>query len=265
MRAAITGPIGSLIGDESERTGLSIVIPALNERVNMPKVMATIPRDELAAAGYELEVIVVDNASTDGTGEVAAALGATVILQPNRGYGNAYHAGFTAAKGDIIATGDADCTYPFDALPGLLDVLSGARLDFLNTNRLGQQNSKAMKPSHTIGNRALTMVSRTFFRAPFHDSQSGMWVFRRDIWNQLDVRNTGMPFSQEIKNEAYVKGFRCAEVPIEYRVRGGDVKLNAARDGIRNLSQLVGHRLRAQPARTAPAEASPANVVAWAD
>jgi hypothetical protein len=53
-----------------------------------------------------------------------------------------------------------------------------------------------------------------------------------------------MPFSQEIKNEAYVNGFRCGEVPIEYRMRGGEVKLNAARDGIRNASQLFAHRAR---------------------
>jgi glycosyltransferase involved in cell wall biosynthesis len=252
------------IAAESELTRLSIVIPALNERVNIPRVMATIPYHELTEAGYETEVIVVDNASTDGTGEIAAELGATVIFQPNRGYGNAYHAGFAAAKGEVIATGDADCTYPFDALPGLLDVLSGAQLDFLNTNRLGRQNSHAMKPSHQFGNRVLTMVSRTFFRAPFLDSQSGMWVFRRDIWCKLDVRNAGMPFSQEIKNEAYVKGFRCAEVPIEYRVRGGDVKLHATRDGIRNLRQLVGHRMRADTVADVAPEATP-SAVAWTD
>ena len=69
------------------------------------------------------------------------------------------------------------------------------------------------------------------------------------IWDELDVRSCGMPFSQEIKNEAFVKGFRCAEVGIEYRVRGGEVKLSATRDGVRNLSQLLGHRLRARRAQ----------------
>ncbi len=223
---------------------VSIVIPAFNEVDNIPRVIINVPYDELIKAGYEVEVIVVDNASTDGTGEVAAALGATVIVQPMRGYGNAYHAGFAAARGDVIATGDADCTYPFDALPGLMDHLVSKSLDFLSTNRLGKYNRHAMKGSHNVGNRLLTVASRSLFRSPFRDSQSGMWIFRREIWRHVDVRSGGMPFSQEIKNEAYLKGFRCAEVAIEYRSRGGEAKLSAFRDGIRNSSQLVSHRLR---------------------
>jgi glycosyltransferase involved in cell wall biosynthesis len=223
---------------------VSIVIPAFNEVDNIPRVIASVPYGELAQAGYEVEVIVVDNASTDGTGEVAAALGATVIVQPMRGYGNAYHAGFAAARGDVIATGDADCTYPFDALPGLVDHLISKDLDFLSTNRLGKDNRPAMKGSHNVGNRLLTVASRSLFRSPFRDSQSGMWIFRREVWHHVDVRSGGMPFSQEIKNEAYLKGFGCEEVAIEYRPRSGEVKLNAFRDGVRNSCQLVSHRLR---------------------
>jgi hypothetical protein len=71
-----------------------------------------------------------------------------------------------------------------------------------------------------------------------------MWIFRRHVWHHLAVRSGGMPFSQEIKNDAYARGFRCGEAPIEYRVRGGEVKLNALRDGLRNLTQLAAHRLR---------------------
>ncbi|WP_084796082.1 glycosyltransferase family 2 protein [Pseudonocardia asaccharolytica] len=225
---------------------LSIVIPALNEEENIPRVIGTIPREEIAAEGCDLEIIIVDNASNDATAEVATAHGALVYLQPARGYGNAYHTGFAVARGDVIATGDADCTYPFDALPGLLDHMQAGRFDFLSTNRLGRANRNAMKRSHTVGNRVLTAANRGLFHVPFRDSQSGMWIFRRRIWRHLDVRSGGMPFSQEIKNEAYVKGFRCDEVPIEYRPRGGMVKLNAFRDGTRNVSQLAGHRMRAR-------------------
>jgi glycosyltransferase involved in cell wall biosynthesis len=223
---------------------VSIVIPAYNEVGNIPQVMANIADNGLTRAGYEVEVIVVDNASADGTGDVAAALGATVVMQPMRGYGNAYHAGFAAARGDIIATGDADCTYPFDALPELVDHLVSKGLDFLSTNRLGKDNRPAMKGSHSVGNRLLTVASRILFRSPFGDSQSGMWIFRREVWRHVDVRSGGMSFSQEIKNEVYLKGFSCGEVAIKYRPRRGEVKLNAFRDGIRNASQLVSHRLR---------------------
>jgi glycosyltransferase involved in cell wall biosynthesis len=244
---------------------VSIVIPALNEEENIPHVLDTIPYYELASAGCDVEVIVVDNASVDHTGEIAAALGATVILQPVRGYGYAYQAGFAAVRGDVIVTGDADCTYPFDALPSLLDHLTTGGYDFLSTNRLGRENRQSMKRSHAVGNRMLTAVSRGLFRAPFHDSQSGMWIFRRAIWDRLDVRSGGMQFSQEIKNEAYLKGFRCDEVPIEYRPRGGTVKLNAFQDGARNLVQLAGHRARARRHRPARSDDAVTATVSGAD
>ncbi|HEV7754502.1 MAG TPA: glycosyltransferase family 2 protein [Mycobacteriales bacterium] len=223
---------------------LSIVIPALNEAVNLPRVMASIPRDRLEREGWHVDVLIVDNGSTDGTGQVALALGAHVVHEPRRGYGNAYRAGFTAATGDVIATGDADCTYPFDALPRLLHSLTEDQVEFLTTNRLGHENRAAMKRSHAVGNHVLSTVSRALFRNAIRDSQSGMWVFRRYVWHQLRVYSTGMSFSQELKNAATLAGFRYAEVPIEYRVRGGEVKLHAVRAGAGNLAQLVGHRFR---------------------
>jgi glycosyltransferase involved in cell wall biosynthesis len=227
-----------------ERPDVSFVIPAYNEAVNIAAVLDTIPHVALAERSLFAEIIVVDNNCTDGTAQIARENGATVVSQSIRGYGAAYSAGITAAAGDIVITGDADCTYPFDAAPDLLDHLELHDLEFLSTYRLGAENRAAMKPSHAVGNHMLTLASRTLFRSPFRDSQSGMWVFKRSIWNHLDVRSPGMPFSQEIKNEAYVNGFRCGEVPIEYRMRGGEVKLNAARDGIRNASQLFAHRAR---------------------
>lgn len=223
---------------------LSIVIPALNEAPNLAPVMKTIPVDALATAGWRTEVVVVDNASTDGTGDVARELGARVVYQPARGYGNAYHAGFAAATGDVVATGDADRTYPFDALPGLLTTLEEQGIEFLTTNRLVRPNAQAMKRSHTVANHALSGVSRMLFRNGLRDSQSGMWVFRRYVWHGIDVRSTGMAFSQEIKNAAVLAGFHTLEVPIEYRKRGGEVKLNALPDGMANMRQLFHHRFR---------------------
>ncbi|WP_035845646.1 glycosyltransferase family 2 protein [Kitasatospora azatica] len=223
---------------------LSIVIPALNEASNLPTVMASVPVDALAQAGWETEVVVVDNASTDGTAEVARSLGARVVSQPARGYGNAYLAGFEAAKGEVIATGDADCTYPFDALPQLLRTLVDGDIEFLTTDRLSRENRDAMKRSHALANHALSALSRMLFRNGLRDSQSGMWVFRRHVWHGLDVRSTGMAFSQEIKNAAIRAGYRSLEVPIEYRRRGGEVKLNALPDGMANLRQLFVHRFR---------------------
>jgi glycosyltransferase involved in cell wall biosynthesis len=236
---------------------LSVVIPALNEAPNLAPVMASIPRTELGNAGWSVEVVVVDNASTDGTGDVARALGARVVEQPARGYGNAYRAGLTAAMGDVIATGDADCTYPFDALPELLNMLELHDVEFMTTNRLIPRNRGAMKRSHAVANHFLSAVSRSLFRNELRDSQSGMWVFRRHVWERLNVRSSGMAFSQEIKNAAILAGFRYLEVPIEYRNRQGEVKLKALPDGIANVRQLFEHRFRRVPQISLPVPAAP--------
>ncbi|MFC7218048.1 glycosyltransferase family 2 protein [Streptomyces polyrhachis] len=239
---------------------LSIVIPALNEAPNLPQVMDSVPLDELKRAGWETEVIVVDNASTDDTAEVARLLGARVVSQPERGYGNAYQAGFDAARGDVIATGDADCTYPFDSLPELLGALVERDIEFMTTDRLHRDNRDAMKPSHTLANHALSALSRALFRNGLRDSQSGMWIFRRHVWHGIDVRSAGMAFSQEIKNAATRAGYRFAEVPIEYRKRHGEVKLRALPDGMANLRQLFAHRFR-RDAEGPDEAAEPAGIV----
>ena len=238
---------------------LSVVIPALNEAENIPAVLRMIPMERLAELGWETEILVVDNASTDNTGEIAASLGATVIFQPERGYGNAYQAGFNAAKGEVVASGDADQTYPFDHLPQLLAKLDSDELEFLTTDRLHSANRAAMKGSHFVANHLLSAVGRILFRHKIRDSQSGMWIFRRYVWEGIDVRSTGMAFSQEIKFAAVRAGYRVAETPIEYRVRGGKVKLNSIPDGAKNLMHLVAHRFRrsggAAPERMMAADA----------
>lgn len=251
---------------------LSVVIPAFNEQDNIAVTLASIPQNELRALGIAVEVLVVDNGSTDATARFATEYGARVIIQPVRGYGNAYKAGFANSLGDVIATGDADRTYPFEILPTALAFFEAERLDFLSTNRLGSLQPAAMSRTHVWGNRALSTMTRLLFQLPFRDSQSGMWIFRRNVWTQSRVLSGGMAFSQELKIEAFRNGFRCAELPIDYRPRGGVKKLRTVRDGARNATQLLMHRARpAQPmpgymlhigpgrlGRTPPAHAVPA-------
>jgi len=99
-----------------------------------------------------------------------------------------------------------------------------------------------MSISHVFGNWVLSLVTKVLFGWPFRDSQSGMWIFKRSILKKIDVRSGGMPFSQELKIEAYIKGFKCTEIPIEYRVRTGDVKLNVIGDGLGNIAKLFKKR-----------------------
>lgn len=222
---------------------VTVVIPALNEEAGIGLVLREIPIRELRASGYETDILVVDNGSTDNTVNIARSHGARVIIQPIRGYGNAYKAGFANATGDIIATGDADLTYPFSILPQILEKMERENLDFINTDRLTGLDASVMTPSHRVGNALLTLVMRTLYGWPFQDSQSGMWIFKRSILPALNVKSAGMPFSQELKIEVFGKGFRCAEVPIRYRARAGKEKLSTIGDGIGNISQLLVKRM----------------------
>ncbi len=222
---------------------LTVVIPALNEEQAIGDVIREIPIKELKGLGYNTEILVIDNGSKDKTPHIARSHGAQVIIQPVRGYGNAYKAGFANASGDIIATGDADMTYPFSILPSAIKMMESEQIDFINTDRLTNLNSEVMENSHIFGNKLLTLFTKYLFRWPFVDSQSGMWIFKRSIWQNLEVSSSGMPFSQELKIEAFVRGFKCAEIPIEYRVRVGEVKLSTVKDGIGNIKHLIRKRL----------------------
>jgi glycosyltransferase involved in cell wall biosynthesis len=207
--------------------------------------MESIPVEKLRAIGHDTEIVIVDNGSTDGTGALARQLGATVVVQPVRGYGNAYKAGFANCSGDIIATGDADLTYPFEILPEVVENFLADDIDFLTTNRLDDLSPDAMTRSHVWGNKCLSEIARRLFGLPFADSQSGMWVFRREVWAGLRMHSGGMGFSQEIKIEAFRYGFSCREIPIVYRPRGGETKMRTVTDGMRNLAELLAVRMRA--------------------
>ena len=114
---------------------ISIVIPALNERDGIIKTVQAIPTRELERIGYEVQVVVVDNGSDDGTGELARQAGAEVVSEPRLGYGSAFKAGFAHAKGDIIATADADATYPWEEVRGSSPLSSTIRFSNRRTQR----------------------------------------------------------------------------------------------------------------------------------
>lgn len=230
------------IKNESKIKTLTVVIPALNEEKGIGPVIRDIPIKRLEDIGYKTEILVIDNNSTDNTGKIARDHGANVIIMPLRGYGNAYKAGFANATGDVIATGDADLTYPFDILPEILLRMEREDLDFINTDRLANLDKAVMTRSHQIGNSLLSFMTKFLFNCPFNDSQSGMWIFKRSIWKKLKVTSSGMPFSQELKIEAFIHGFKCAEIPIDYRARAGKEKLNTIKDGLGNIIHLIKKR-----------------------
>jgi hypothetical protein len=227
---------------------ISVVVPCYNEEAGIQKVIAGLP-------DCVDEIVVVNNNSTDRTAEVAGALGAKVVLETRKGYGAAYKRGLAAATRDVIVTMDGDGTYPMDAIPELVDFLVERKLDFVSAARFPLRDPKAMNFSNKVGNWVLTFAAWVLFGEKMADSQSGMWVFRRQVLPMLQVTSDGMPFSEEIKIEAIRHPHvRFAEHAIDYRPRIGEVKLRKWRDGWANIRFLVWKRFARRPAfQDAPA------------
>jgi len=236
----------------------TLVIPTLNESASIAAVIRQFRgaadegnRTLFKGNPIDWEVLVVDGASTDGTGALAAAEGARVVVERRRGYGRAYKSGFAEAMGEVIATADGDGTYPVEAIPGLVRRLLDERIDFLTGDRMVHVTRRSMTTEHRIGNWALNL----FLRVAYHrflrelpggtidDTQSGFWVFRRDVLDRIHLSQDGMALSEELKIEVVLRGLRFVEVPIEYRERSGAPKLQSWRDGLRNLLFLAEKRL----------------------
>jgi glycosyltransferase involved in cell wall biosynthesis len=215
---------------------ITVIVPCLNEEQGIEQVLRAMP-------DFVDEAIVVDNASTDRTSEVAASLGAKVIREEVRGYGRSYKRGFGQATGDLIVTLDGDHSYPVDALSYLLEAFLHLEADFLNASRFPVRDPRAMSFKHHFGNLVLSVAMSLLFFHWVRDSQSGMWVFRRAILKQMKLESDGMAFSEEIKIEALRNPrIRFREISIQYSSRVGEKKLNPWRDGMRNLSFLVRKR-----------------------
>ena len=219
---------------------VSVVIPCLNEAENIERCVGA-ARDVLARTAIEGEVIVVDNASEDGSAALADGAGARVVHEPRRGYGSAYLAGFAAARGRYIVMADADLTYDFDEIPRFVAELEeGAEL--VMGDRMDNIQPGAMPWLHRyVGNPILTGLLNMFFDTGVKDAHCGMRALRRDVLPRLDLRSTGMEFASEMVIRAAKAQLRIAEFPIEYHPRGGESKLSSFRDGWRHLRFLLVH------------------------
>jgi dolichol-phosphate hexosyltransferase len=211
---------------------LTVVIPCYNEEHGIQEVLRRMPR-------IVDEAVVVDNNCSDRTGEVARAMGAVVVEEATPGYGAAYQAGLARATGDVVITMDGDGSYPPEEIPRLVDHLLERNWEFLSGCRFPLHDPSAMGPMNRMGNAVLTAATALLFLKPIRDSQSGMWVIRREALGRLRPKSKGMAFSEEIKLEAVLRGLRFGETHIPYGVRVGEVKLRRWRDGFENLLFLV--------------------------
>lgn len=217
---------------------VSVVIPCFNEEHGIAAVLKGMP-------DYVDQVVVVDNNSTDETGRIALEMGAEVVFETKKGYGNAYQAGLPRATGDIVATADGDGTYPTHSIGPIIDELIEKGYDFVSASRFPLRNPDAMRSRNVLGNMILTWTARILWLRWFADSQSGMWVFKRDVLKKIKPTSGGMPFSEEIKLLVVDHPrLRLGEYHIDYHERIGETKLFAWKDGFENLFFLFQLRLR---------------------
>jgi hypothetical protein len=223
------------------RPEISFVIPCLNEEASIATVVAK-ARAVLDELGGDGEVIVVDNASEDASAERAAAAGATVVHEPRRGYGSAYLAGLAAARGRYVVLTDADDTYDLGRVAEFVARLRDGADLVLGSRFRGRIHPGAMPWSHRwIGNPALTGMLNLLFRAGVSDAHCGLRALRRDALDRLDLSTTGMEFASEMVIKASKRGLRIEEIPIEYRPRVGESKLNSVRDAWRHVRFMLIH------------------------
>jgi len=223
---------------------VSIVIPALNEEGNVGKVVKTVPVGKLKENGLDVEIVVVDNASTDNTAQEARDAGARVVFGEKRGYGNAYLKGFSEAKGEIIVMGDADCTYPFQMTYEFIQPILRGEADFVMGSRLkGDIKPGAMPALHKyIGNPFLTWMLNALFKAGISDAHCGMRAIKKDTVNELGLKSPGMEFASEMVIEAARNKVKIAEIPIDYYPREGESKLSSFSDGWRHVRFMMLYR-----------------------
>jgi glycosyltransferase involved in cell wall biosynthesis len=216
---------------------ISVVIPCLNEAGNIEQCVSA-ARRVLEENGIDGEVIVADNGSEDGSGDLARTAGATVVEEPIRGYGSAYLAGFAAARGDYIVMIDADLTYDFEEIPNFVKQLDEGA-DLVMGNRMQNVAPGAMSTLSRIGNPILSGFLNMLYRTPIGDAHCGLRAVRRDALPQLDLRSTGMEFASEMVIRAAKAKLDIREVPITLHPRGGESKLSPFRDGWRHLRLML--------------------------
>ena len=220
---------------------VSVVLPCLNEADTLATCIGKALR-ALREHGIAGEGVVADNGSTDGSQAIARAAGARVVDVPARGYGAALMGGIEAARGRYVVMGDADDSYDFLQLPRFVerlregyDLVQGCRLE----RGGGTVAPGAMPVLHRWwGNPMFSLMARTWFGAPIHDVHCGMRGFRRDFFQSLDQRCTGMEFASEMIIKATLRRARISEIPITLHRDGRTAHpphLRTFRDGWRHL------------------------------
>ena len=225
---------------------VSVVIPCFNERDTIEQVVNSVRNSPV----QNIEVIIVDDGSTDGTIDVlkekVVGLADQIIYQPaNRGKGAALRTGFAAATGDILLVQDADLEYSPSDYPALLQPIFSGNADVVFGSRfLGGRPHRVLYFWHMVGNRFLTLLSNMFTNLNLTDLESCYKAFRAPLLKNLDLREQGFGFEPEITAKLAKTRCRIYEVGISYSGRTYEEgkKVNW-KDGFRAIYAIVRYNL----------------------
>lgn len=216
---------------------MSVVMPCLNEAETLETCIVKAQR-AMREAQIAGEVIVADNGSSDSSVEIAEKLGARVVNVRAKGYGNALMGGIASARGKYVVMGDADNSYDFGHVPRFVEQLRrGADVVMGNRFRGGIQKNAMPVLHRYFGNPGLTRLGRLFFHSPVGDFYCGLRGFRKDAYERMGLRTTGMEFATEMVVKATLLHLRIAEVPTTLAPDGRSraPHLRTWRDGWRTL------------------------------
>jgi len=221
---------------------LSVVMPVFNERNTIEEII-----QRVLAVGMRIQLIVVDDVSTDGTTEILERLqkeyGFLLLRQPrNGGKGAALRRGFQAVTGDLVLIQDADLEYSPEEYPLLTELIVAGRADVVFGSRfLGRH--RVFLLTHYLGNRLLTMIANVLYNTMLTDMETCYKVMRTDVLRSMELRSNGFGIEPEITAKVFKRRYRVYEIPISYDGRGYDEgKKITWRDGVVALWVLVKYR-----------------------
>jgi glycosyltransferase involved in cell wall biosynthesis len=234
---------GTARSGEREYSLLSVVVPVYNERTTVAEIIRRIRAVDVPLA---VEVVVVDDGSTDGTDKILAALGDStvrIIRHPqNRGKGAAVRTALEAIRGDAVIIQDADLEYDPEDWPRLLDPLLRGKARVVYGSRFTGER-KNMLPLHWIGNRFLSLVTNVLYSSTLSDMETCYKLFDRSVLEGITIESDAFDFEPEITAKVLRRGVRIYEVPISYAGREVDEgKKISWRDGFAAFRALVKYR-----------------------
>jgi glycosyltransferase involved in cell wall biosynthesis len=221
---------------------LSVVMPVYNERDTVEEIIRRV-----VALPMRIELIVVDDVSTDGTSKILdrlqKELGFTLLKQPrNSGKGAALRRGFAAVTGDLMIVQDADLEYHPEEYPLMTNLIASGRADVVYGSRfLGTH--RVFLLTHYLGNRLLTFITNVLYNTMLTDMETCYKVMRIDVLRSIDLKSDGFGIEPEITAKVFKRRYKVYEVPISYDGRGYDEgKKITWRDGVVALWVLLKYR-----------------------